>query len=88
MSIDIWSILCRYHLAILKVTGDLVAKKAKIEDGVKVTLSIPELGILRDQLRHEVKETVREMLGPEMAEEFDLKLSGRIKKIRLVGPAG
>ena len=75
-------------LAILKVTGDLVAKKAKIEDGVKVTLSIPELGILRDQLRHEVKETVREMLGPEMAEEFDVKLSGRIRKIRLVGPAG
>jgi len=62
--------------------GDLIAKKSKMEDGVKHTVSIAEMSTLISQLQTAVRDAVRDVVGEEKAEEVSEALGKKIATIR------
>lgn len=66
----------------LRIIGDLVAKKSKIEDGVKHTVTVSEMGFLTNQLKVIVAEAVRDAVGDEKAEAVEKVIGEKVAQIR------
>ena len=71
--------------SLIDMSSKTVERMCKIEDGLKVTVSIPELGGLVSKLKAEIRSAIKEELGDEAAERVQHRLNDRFGKLALEG---
>jgi len=71
--------------SLIDMASKTVERMCKIEDGLRVTVSIPEIGGLVSQLKAEIRSAIKEELGDEAAERVTHRLNDRFGKLSLEG---